>query len=121
MWKGTARWQSWARSLARQLHGAGTLSTARLHPWAPSICAPQALKRVLPGEPADGRLRPYLPAVTKQAWHLDKQSLKGIKRQKAAAAAGAAGTAPACDGGAAAGDAGGSSSKENQQQQAAAP
>lgn len=25
---------------------------------------------------------PYLPADLKQAWHLDKQSLKGIKRQK---------------------------------------
>ena len=41
----------------------------------------KALKRLLPGEPGDP-LRPYLPAVTKQAWHLDKQSLKGIKRKK---------------------------------------
>ena len=30
----------------------------------------QALKRVLPGEPSENKLRPYLPAVTKQAWHL---------------------------------------------------
>lgn len=68
---------------------------------------------MLPGEPAGGTLRPYLPAVTKQAWHLDKQSLKGIKRQKqAAGAAAAAGPAPD-DGEAAAG------SKENQQQPAA--
>ena len=65
---------------------------------------------MLPGEPATNKLRPYLPAVTKQAWHLDKQSLKGgNKRQKqdgvaAAAAAGAEG------GGAA-------SSKENEQRQ----
>jgi hypothetical protein len=41
----------------------------------------KALKRLLPGEPGDP-LRPYLPSVTKQAWHLDKQSLKGIKRKK---------------------------------------
>ncbi|PSC73505.1 hypothetical protein C2E20_3546 [Micractinium conductrix] len=53
----------------------------------------KALKRVLPGEPSDGRLRPYLPAEVKQAWHLDKQSLKGIKKQKAAGPA-TAGTAP---------------------------
>jgi len=57
----------------------------------------KALKRLLPGEAGDP-LRPYLPAVTKQAWHLDKQSLKGIKRKKgnntaaAAAAAAAANT-----------------------------
>lgn len=42
----------------------------------------QALKRVLPGDPTENRLRPYLPAVTKQAWHLDKQSLKGVKKLK---------------------------------------
>jgi hypothetical protein len=41
----------------------------------------KALKRLLPGEPGDP-LRPYLPSVTKQAWHMDKQSLKGIKRKK---------------------------------------
>jgi hypothetical protein len=43
----------------------------------------KALKRLLPsgGEPGE-RLRPYLPTVTKHAWHLDKQSLKGVKRQK---------------------------------------
>jgi hypothetical protein len=57
----------------------------------------KALKRLLPGEAGDP-LRPYLPTVTKQAWHLDKQSLKGIKRKKgnnnsaAAAAAAAANT-----------------------------
>ncbi len=41
-------------------------------PWRPSFLPPnkQALKRVLPGEPSDNKLRPYLPAVTKQAWHL---------------------------------------------------
>ena len=44
---------------------------------APPFCSPtalpvlpaaslQALKRVLPGEPSDGRLRPYLPAEVKQ-------------------------------------------------------
>jgi hypothetical protein len=47
----------------------------------------KALKRVLPGDPGEQRLRPYLPAVTKQAWHLDKQSLKGVKRQRNAHAA----------------------------------
>jgi len=41
----------------------------------------KALKRVLPGEPGE-LFRPYLPTVTKQAWHLDKQSLKGIKGKK---------------------------------------
>ncbi len=41
----------------------------------------KALKRLLPGEPGDP-LRPYLPSVTKQAWHMDKQSLKGVKRHK---------------------------------------
>ena len=41
----------------------------------------KALKRVLPGEPGE-LFRPYLPSVTKQAWHLDKQSLKGIKGKK---------------------------------------
>lgn len=94
-----------------------------LHPCAPSLPpAPQALKRVLPGEQADGKLRPYLPAVTKQAWHLDKQSLKGIKRQKAAAAAGAAGAAPGGDGGAApGGSSGGGNENQQQQQQVAAP
>jgi hypothetical protein len=48
----------------------------------------KALKRLLPGEPGDP-LRPYLPTVTKQAWHLDKQSLKGIKRKKGKNAASA--------------------------------
>lgn len=51
--------------------------------------------------------------LLKQAWHLDKQSLKGIKRQKQAAAC-----AAADDGG------GGCVSKENmlqQQQQRATP
>ncbi|KAG7670508.1 hypothetical protein Ndes2526B_g00267 [Nannochloris sp. 'desiccata'] len=51
----------------------------------------KALKRLLPGEPGDP-LRPYLPTVTKQAWHLDKQSLKGIKRKKGNTAAAAANT-----------------------------
>jgi hypothetical protein len=41
----------------------------------------KALKRLLPGEPGDP-LRPYLPTVTKQAWHMDKQSFKGIKSKK---------------------------------------
>lgn len=68
----------------------------------------QALKRVLPGEPASNKLRPYLPAVTKQAWHLDKQSLKGIKKQKQAAAGAAAEEACAS---------GSSKSKENEQRQ----
>jgi len=49
----------------------------------------KALKRLLPGEPGDP-LRPYLPAITKKAWHLDKQSLKGVKKQKVGAAAAAA-------------------------------
>ena len=49
----------------------------------------KALKRLLPGEPGDS-LRPYLPAVTKQAWHLDKQSLKGVKRHKVGPGAAAA-------------------------------
>ena len=41
----------------------------------------QAVKKVLPGEP--GRLlRPYLPAETKLARHLDKQSLRGYKRSR---------------------------------------
>ena len=44
----------------------------------------KAIKRLLPGEPGDP-LRPYLPTVTKHAWHLDKQSLKGIKKQKVTA------------------------------------
>ncbi|GAB4814217.1 hypothetical protein N2152v2_001263 [Parachlorella kessleri] len=48
-----------------------------------------ALKRVLPGDPSEKRLRPYLPAVTKQAWHLDKQSLKGVKKLKTASSAAA--------------------------------
>ena len=78
----------------------------------------QALKRVLPGEPTSNKLRPYLPTVTKQAWHLDKQSLKGIKRQKQAAAGSApdeGGTAAAAGAAVvAAGTSGGS--KENQQQ-----
>ena len=39
---------------------------------------------MLPGDPGENRLRPYLPAVTKQAWHLDKQSLKGVKKLKTA-------------------------------------
>ena len=68
--------------------------------------AAQALKRVLPGEPASNKLRPYLPSVTKQAWHLDKQSLKGIKRQKAAQEGGGRG---------------GGGGNENEQQQAVAP
>lgn len=41
----------------------------------------KALKRLLPGDPGE-QFRPYLPAVTKKAWSMDKQSLKGIKRQK---------------------------------------
>lgn len=70
----------------------------------------QALKRVLPGEAASNKLRPYLPAVTKQAWHLDKQSLKGIKRQKQAEAGAAAEESAAGGGG------GGGGAKENEQQ-----
>ncbi|KAL4427306.1 hypothetical protein ABPG77_003215 [Micractinium sp. CCAP 211/92] len=69
-------------------HKLSTLTSLDIH---------KALKRVLPGEPSDGKLRPYLPSVTKQAWHLDKQSLKGIKRQKQAVAvdgAAAAATPP---------------------------
>jgi hypothetical protein len=58
--------------------------------FAERLFSLQALKRVLPGDPAENRLRPYLPAVTKQAWHLDKQSLKGVKKLKTAAAADAA-------------------------------
>ena len=42
------------------------------------------------GDGKENRLRPYLPAVTKQAWHLDKQSLKGLKRQKLQQQAGGA-------------------------------
>lgn len=38
----------------------------------------EALKKLLPGE----RLRPYLPSTTKQAWNMDKKSLKGIKRRR---------------------------------------
>lgn len=37
---------------------------------------------MLPGESTGGSLRPFLPYQAKQAWHLDKQSLKGIKKQK---------------------------------------
>jgi len=86
------------------------------------LCALQALKRVLPGEPADGKLRPYLPSVTKQAWHLDKQSLgkgKGVKRQKVAAAATVLGPedAAAAAAAVAAAAAAAAGSKENEQQQ----
>ena len=79
----------------------------------------QALKRVLPGEPASNKLRPYLPAVIKQAWHEDKQSLKGIKRQKQVPAAAPATAAAAAPGAAAHDSSGGSGSKENWQQQEA--
>lgn len=49
--------------------------------WLTQLHPPmQALKRVLP-EPAGSHSH-----LLKQAWHLDKQSLKGIKRQKQAAA-----------------------------------
>lgn len=66
----------------------------------------QALKRVLP-EPAGSHSH-----LLKQAWHLDKQSLKGIKRQKQAAASATEDSAAGC----------GTGSKENEQkQQAAAP
>ena len=41
----------------------------------------KAIKKLLPGNPGD-TLRPYLPSKTKQAWNLDKQSLKGIKRKR---------------------------------------
>ena len=57
----------------------------------------QALKRVLPGEPGN-TLRPYLPSVTKQAWHMDKQSLRGIKRHKAGEDRQAGDPAPAAGG-----------------------
>lgn len=46
----------------------------------------QAVRKLLPNE----QLRPYLPATTKQCWHLDKQSLRGIKRRRAEAAVEAA-------------------------------
>lgn len=42
----------------------------------------QAVRKLLPNE----QLRPYLPAATKQAWRMDKQSLRGIKRRRAEAA-----------------------------------
>jgi hypothetical protein len=35
--------------------------------------------QILPGEPGQP-LRPYLPAVSKHAWHLDKAVLKGVKK-----------------------------------------
>jgi hypothetical protein len=41
----------------------------------------QALKQVLPGSPGK-HLRPYLPSVTKKAWHMDKESLKRGRKQK---------------------------------------
>ncbi len=41
----------------------------------------QAVRKLLPNE------RLSLPAKTKQCWHLDKQSLRGIKRQRQEAAA----------------------------------
>ena len=41
----------------------------------------RAIKKILPGNPGDP-FRPYLPAVTKHAWHLDKKSLRRIKRPK---------------------------------------
>lgn len=60
--------------------GAGDTMKAKEPPLT-SLDIHKALKRVLP--PGDDKpLRPYLPAVTKQAWHLDKKSIKGIKRQK---------------------------------------
>ena len=61
----------------------GGSGAAAKQPPLTSLDISKALKRLLPGEPGDP-LRPYLPAVTKQAWHLDKQSLKGVKRQKGA-------------------------------------
>ena len=46
----------------------------------------QAVKKLLPAGP----LQPKLPAETKRAWHLDKQSLRGIKKRRTGAAASAA-------------------------------
>ncbi len=40
------------------------------------------MRKLLPNE----QLRPYLPTATKQAWHMDKQSLRGIKRRRSEAA-----------------------------------
>ncbi|KAL4440215.1 hypothetical protein ABPG75_003216 [Micractinium tetrahymenae] len=86
----------------RRGHKLSTLTSLDIH---------KALKRVLPGEPSDGKLRPYLPSVTKQAWSLDKRSLKGIKRQKQAVALGGAAAAATVLA------AGGADSKENEQPQ----
>ena len=61
--------------------GAEDAPSSRRQQALTSLDIHQAIKKLLPGEPGDP-LRPYLPAVTKQAWHLDKQSLKGIKQKK---------------------------------------
>lgn len=61
----------------------GQLRPPRKRAPLTSLDISKALKKILPGAPG-GLFRPYLPTVTKQAWHLDKQSLKGIKKQKTA-------------------------------------
>lgn len=61
--------------------GAGADTKKRSRAPLTSLDISRAVKRVLPGEPGE-KLRPYLPSVTKQAWALDKKSLKGIKKQK---------------------------------------
>ena len=63
--------------------GAQARAKGKAPPPLTSLDIHQALKRLLPcsNEPGE-RLRPYLPAVTKHAWHLDKQSLKGVKKRR---------------------------------------
>ena len=58
-----------------------------------------ALRRLLPA--AGPLAQPYLPTVTKRAWQLDKESLRGVKRARGAAAAAAGAPGGAGAGGAA--------------------
>lgn len=60
---------------ARVINGDGELAELT------SLDIHKAIKKLLPGNPGDS-LRPYLPSKTKQAWNLDKQSLKGIKKKR---------------------------------------
>lgn len=60
---------------ARAMNGHGELAELT------SLDIHKAIKKLLPGNPGDP-LRPYMPSKTKQAWNLDKQSLKGIKKKR---------------------------------------
>jgi hypothetical protein len=60
---------------ARVMNGDGELAELT------SLDIHKAIKKLLPGNPGDP-LRPYMPSKTKQAWNLDKQSLKGIKKKR---------------------------------------